>query len=240
MDKKSDEVEYKYINLRRAIGILGICTPFILILFDQTNGWTLPQKSISNYYFTNSRDLFVGIMLVISFFFLSYQGYDKRDNRICNFTGVFALLVAVFPDVEGTGSDISILIPFFDDWTTSAIHVISAGFFFFLLAYISCKLFCLTDEENGPSEWKLKRNKIYKACGMIIAVSVILIGVYFGLQKISSIDLDMYKPIFILESIAILSFGISWLIKGETIYKDKEEPSEQTAGTKRKLVVKEK
>ena len=32
-----------------------------------------------------------------------------------------------------------------------------------------------------------------------------------------------FKPILIFESLSLISFGISWLIKGETLFKDKDK-----------------
>jgi hypothetical protein len=33
------------------------------------------------------------------------------------------------------------------------------------------------------------------------------------------------KPVFWLESIAVVAFGISWLVKGEAIFKDQPNPA---------------
>ena len=66
---------------------------------------------------------------------------------------------------------------------------------------------------------KKKRNRIYRIFGIIMAVSVIGIPI----DSIPAVhDLIGYlKPTIILEAIALVSFGISWLTKGEFILKDR-------------------
>jgi hypothetical protein len=221
MVNKQNKLEHKYINMRRAIGILGISMPLILILFDQLNGLTTIRVTISNYYLSNTRDVFVGILCAISFFFISYKGYEILDNIICTLIGISALGVAFFPDIADASSNIPTLMPFMNEQLTSIIHIVSAACFFLLLAFISAILFRKKDLTKPPNKWKDKRNIIYLVCGITIAISVSLIGVCFIIGRVSSIDLDAVRPIFFLECIAILSFGVSWLTKGETIFKDR-------------------
>lgn len=69
-----------YLDLRKAIGILGIALPFVLVvgkfLFDGPG----TQPSISDYYYASMRDVFVGIRCAIGVFLMSYRGYERKDN----------------------------------------------------------------------------------------------------------------------------------------------------------------
>lgn len=60
-----------YLALRKAIGYLGIALPFVVVL----GAWLLKglgiQSSISDYYFTDMRDVFVGILFSIGVFLAS-------------------------------------------------------------------------------------------------------------------------------------------------------------------------
>ena len=38
-------------------------------------------ESISSYYHSVMRDIFVGSLCAVGTFLISYRGYDKRDNR---------------------------------------------------------------------------------------------------------------------------------------------------------------
>lgn len=66
---------------------------------------------------------------------------------------------------------------------------------------------------------KLQRNAVYMACGNIILACITLIALNALLLRGTFVE-RLY-PVFWLESTAVLSFGISWLIKGETILKDR-------------------
>ena len=63
---------FSYLALRKSIGFLAIALPFVVslgaLIFFQTG----LQKSISSYYHTDMRDVFVGTLCVIGFFLLSY------------------------------------------------------------------------------------------------------------------------------------------------------------------------
>src|SRR2546423_1519045 len=67
-----------YLGLRKAVGIIGCCLPFVLILgaFRQSHGF---QPSLSSYYYTNMGDVFVGGLCAIGIFLMSCRGYDHRD-----------------------------------------------------------------------------------------------------------------------------------------------------------------
>jgi hypothetical protein len=64
-------------------------------------------------------------------------------------------------------------------------------------------------------------------CGWAMLSCLALIAVYkLFLPDDPMSPIAAIKPVFWLESIAIIAFGISWLTKGETILKDREPPPE--------------
>jgi hypothetical protein len=216
MGKKSENqlsLVFSYLTLRKTIGLLGIVFPFLLCLGGLIVFKTGIQYSISSYYHTGMRDVFVGTLCIIGFFLLSYRGYD-RDNIVGNFGCIFAVGAALFPITSNHpasgGTD---LIGYF--------HFTFAALFFGTLIYFSYFLFPKTHKNRQPSRRKLQRNKVYKACGWVMFICVfILIPIYLFLpDKVASV-LNDYAPVFWLETIAIGAFGISWLIKGQTILRD--------------------
>ena len=92
-----------------------------------------------------------------------------------------------------------------------------AGIVFTILAYMSYWLF--TKTSGVMIRQKIKRNKVYRVCAVIMAIAVIAIL----LSGISSIGdrFASWKPTLLLEIVALTSFGISWLTKGEMILPDK-------------------
>jgi hypothetical protein len=61
---------------------------------------------------------------------------------------------------------------------------------------------------------------VYRVCGIAMAVCILLMTIHTFLPEQAAAALKDYHPIFWLGTIAILSFGISWLTKGEAILKD--------------------
>lgn len=72
-----------------------------------------------------------------------------------------------------------------------------------------------------PPRRKLQRNVIYYFCGVTMLACLLGIVLYFTLFKNSGAPSGGNNPVFWLEAIAIFAFGISWFIKGETLFKDK-------------------
>ena len=67
---------------------------------------------------------------------------------------------------------------------------------------------------------KKKRNVVYYISGSIMTGSLLLIIAYSWILKDHYPDLEQLNPVFWLESLVLLSFGISWMTKGQMIFKD--------------------
>ena len=85
-----------YRNLRRALGILGISLPVILILGGYIFASYPIQFSVSHYYHTNMRDVLVGLLGAVSLFLMTYTGYGVIDNLITWAIGLAGAGVVVF------------------------------------------------------------------------------------------------------------------------------------------------
>jgi hypothetical protein len=198
-----------YLTLRKAIGLIGVALPFVLVI----GKWLLQtpgiEPSISDYYYTVVGSVFVGSLCSIGVFLLSYKGYDKWDDLAGNFACLFAVGVALFPTPPIGNTDPVVA-------AIGNVHFTCATAFFSLLAYFSLVLF--RKGKETPTPQKRLRNQVYATCGSLIILAIGLIAVYsFFLRETWLHNLD---PVFWLESLAVLSFGISWLVKGEAILQD--------------------
>jgi len=202
-----------YLTLRTAIGVVGIALPFVVSLGALVIFRTGIQGSISSYYHTGMRDVFVGALWAIGFFLFSYKGFDLADNIAAKLGCVFAVCVSLFPTAPAVvTSNVTIIIGY--------IHLTFAALFFMTLIYFSLVLFTKTDSKKRPTKRKLLRNKVYKGCGYTMSLCILLIIVYKVLPSGAASALAGLDPIYWLEAIAIIAFGISWLTKGEAILKD--------------------
>jgi hypothetical protein len=165
------------------------------------------------------RDVFVGYVCTLSIFLLSYKGYDLTDRIVSAFAGIFGLTVALLPTTFKTPAlPCNITCNIFHPSYIGTIHLVAAGLFLISLGVFS--LFLFTKGETNPTPQKLIRNKIYRVAAYLIFICVGLLIIYFALPDSMTGSLTIYKPIFWLETIAVMAFGISWLVKGEFILKD--------------------
>jgi hypothetical protein len=216
--KRTKDIIISYKNLRRLIGILGISLPFLCLL-GLLITLTPLQTSISHCYYTNIRDVFVGIMIGVSMFLITYNGYDDTDDRVTNFTGIFGIGLALCPCLFEVGTKTNVGYFNLNPLISNIIHTTCAALFFLLLAYNSIFLFTKTKDKNSMTINKKKRNIVYITCGIVMVVLMLLLVVLvimLGQETFNS------EPIaFTIESFMLFAFGISWLVKGETIFRDK-------------------
>jgi hypothetical protein len=204
----SDTLVHSYLYLRRAIGLIGLGLPAVLIigkLIVQGGGL---QDSISSYFYTDMRGVFVGSMCAVGAFLLSYRGYDVIDDVAGNLAGVAAIGVALFPTAPGDPSSTAVVI--------GVMHLVFASIFFLTISFFAIFLFRRTSE-MGPTERKLQRNRLYLTCGVVIIACLLAIaGVH---QFLAGVTAGLHPELW-LETIAVMSFGVAWLTKGEAILGD--------------------
>ncbi len=86
-----------YKNLRILIGILGMLLPAVCYFGGRLFACLPLQPSISFYYHTNVRDAFVGLLVAVAMFMVTYKGYENIDNIVSHIIGLAALGIAIFP-----------------------------------------------------------------------------------------------------------------------------------------------
>jgi len=208
-----------YITLRRWIGVLGMALPLVCVAGGVLFAGTPPQRSISFYYYTNMRDFLVGLLAVVSIFFITYKGYEKKDNVVTWIIGLAGLGLAFFPIRSAENPDAPAGLFQIDPAISSGIHIASAGIFFFLLACNSIFLFTLSGDKNTPlSRNKRLRNAVHRTCGGLILVSLAAFaGLWLVLGKAA---MNQSRWVLALQTVMLLAFGVSWLVKGRTLFRD--------------------
>ena len=219
-----------YRTMRRAIGILGFTFPLIMLAGSFLFGNCKEvQMSISTYYYTNMRNIFVGYNCAVALFMFAYRGHDWMDN-VAGYLGcVFALGVAFLP-CNVNPDQTCLIIVSSQDPLVGKLHNLSALMYFIILIVYSLFLFpkthmnIVTGERIIMRRQKKKRNLVYYICGSIMTVSLLLIIFYLYYIDNFYPGLKSHNPVFWLESIMLFSFGISWLTKGQLFFRDKKHP----------------
>jgi hypothetical protein len=195
---------------RRIIGTLGLILPALVYLLAgvrPTPGlarWDL-LWSVSAYYYTGAVGVFVGVLFALSLFLFSYRGYKgvKADRIVGAVGGVAALIVALFPTAAPAGQSV----PAWWSEPTGSIHGAAAVLLFAAFILFSVWLFRRSDtpkrSERPPD--KRRRDDICLGCGLVMIACVVWAAVAHF----------VVAPIFWPESIAIVAFAVSWLVKGE-------------------------
>ncbi|MBI5280248.1 MAG: DUF998 domain-containing protein [Candidatus Solibacter usitatus] len=202
-----------YLSLRKAVGIIGAALPFALAFGRALLEGPELQSSLSSSYYSGMRDLFVGSLCAIAVFLMPYRGYERIDDIAGDVACVFGVGRALFPaapDLNATAGQKLI----------GALHFTFAALFFLTVAYFALVLFRKTDPSKTPTHRKLQRNAVYAVCGCTMLACLALIAVLAALPD--GAPIKRIHPVFWLESLAIVAFGVSWLTKGEAILKDQE------------------
>ena len=203
-------------RIRNFIGILGIILPWVslvgAILVDRAGSldeYFWYNLSISATYYVTPP--LVGILTTAAVVLMCYKGHDLTDHIITSISGVFGILIVIFPCYCSAATQI---VGFFQlpVGISHTVHCISAVAFFLLLSYMSMFQFTKhKKKDDGTGDEPLSKNKrikniIFRVCAVGMICALILV-------------LPCFKEIpahtFIGETVALTFFGISWLVKGE-------------------------
>ncbi len=216
-DGPRDDVLRAYYRIRRMVGWLGLALPLVLI----AGGWASQggvEPSISDYYHTLMRDVFVGVLTAIGLFLITYPGHDPAagehvsDDVITTVAGIAAFGVAYFPNETPMNANLlgSITQQALGYKAAAAAHYVSAIVFLSALAAMCLRKFARTARPL--------RRRIYRACGwvivamtaaVIVASALRIAGPEAARQVVAGTMMILW-----FEAIAIWAFALAWLVKG--------------------------
>lgn len=202
-ENSGEDPALTYFGLRGAIGLIGIALPVVLLATSIIDGHV--QESISAYYYTHLRDYFTGTMWVIGIFLFSYRfGTWRSEGLLTKTAGLAALGVAFFHTAPSGPASISVL-------RLSDVHLACAGVLFVILGVISFVFF--PSDETDPERldqiaW------VYRGLGLAIWLSIVLM---IALNWLAPAFFARHSLLFWLETVAVLSFSASFLIKGQFV-----------------------
>lgn len=219
IDRTEPDLAEAYRQLQKAVGIIAVLLVPVLVVGNALwgDGWL--EGSISSYYYTPMRNVFVGSLCALAVFFLSYNYRPLPNFRIDNLLSTAAsavtIGVALLPTTSNVGEASG------TEKAVGTAHLICAGALFVILA-VFC-LFLFTKTGAAPPEgMKRVRNTVYRTCGYVIVAAIVLVLVTNLIVRPPS----SWNALFWLETVAVLAFGASWLIKSGFlgILADTEEP----------------
>ncbi|MFB9222061.1 hypothetical protein [Paracoccus cavernae] len=227
--RAGNDLVQSFLAVRRGLGLLGYVLPIALIFY----GLFVPQwalASISAYFYSPMRELFVGTLCAQAVFLWNYEGYrpnageflsDKAVSRIASFGALVVAFAPLQPGIKTAPPAGEALAPPFEPTFLQTIispvyvemmHGAGAALFFGALA-----VYCLVNFVRGDDSRPTKKaeNRIYRCCGWII------VGCMAGYAalKLSGFEetATRMRAVFWLECIACAAFATSWAVKGEAL-----------------------
>ncbi len=222
--KKGDVALTDQNTLRKLVGILGMALPVLLLAFLYIDsGYHCPLDSMSHYYYSRVCSILVVVLSLMAIFLLIYKGDGSKDFFISSIAGLFAFCVVFFPT-----SNIGTICPGIDRKYIvvtilkacnfrETFHLISAAIFLTCLAYMSYFLFPKKDDDDKSKDGALLKNAwVFRLCAIVMSLALIVMLAHFAFKFIDAETYDANHLTFWMESVAVESFGISWLVKGRT------------------------
>jgi hypothetical protein len=203
-----------YLIMRTVVGALGIALPFVLVLVDGLwfDGDPCPRTSLSAYYYSGARELFVGTLSAIGVFLITYKVAEiNLDNTLSLLAGLAVLVVALFP--TGRPIDLVGLTPLQDrlgESVVAGIHFTAAGVFILSLAAIS--YYFGKREGARPPIAGRRSPRFWQTYHWICAGTIVAAFVWSAVTGLS--DWGPSRSLLYGEAVAVWAFAASWLWKG--------------------------
>lgn len=236
-----NELIISYMYLRKIVGWTGSLLPVVLIVGGLLSVTASLPDSMSGYYYTQMRNVFVGALCALGIFLVGYAGYDDLDRWITNVAGVGAIGVAFLPTkppVCAAGARVCPP-PSVAHLSTSQQVVGDVHLFFAAVTFIALGVMALrfAKSEETPSgevmmgrfrhglgfarpgvdrrpRRKRIRDIVYRGCGITILSCVALAALSDMLPMPAG---ARWPLLFAFEALAVFAFGISWFVKGQTL-----------------------
>jgi hypothetical protein len=97
-ERKPDNARDTYLYFR--IGMIGVAVLLVVAIGIERSKVDCFQRSISAYYYTPVRAIFVGFLIAVGFTLIVYKGRTYWEDLWLNLSGMLAPLVAVAPTTD--------------------------------------------------------------------------------------------------------------------------------------------
>jgi hypothetical protein len=241
----TNQVMRSYMVLRNVIGLIAVGLPFAVylgnwIIFSHHRfGCLLPigndlPDSLSGYYYSHMRNLFVGGMCAAGVFLFFYRGDDRWETVTTDLAGLFAVGIAFFPTTRPNISPASSCGPVtailpqpsphgtYIAWVhTGCLVGLMAAIAIMALRYTreysedeKNKMVAEDQEVERDARLKSRNKKFYYGC----VAGLIAAGIFAAVQQVFNGHLKAEAPwLFYAELVAFVAFGVAWFVKGRAI-----------------------
>lgn len=185
-----------YFALRTLIAVGAVLLPVVLVTWAAISPDVDMQGSISGFYYTPARDVFVGIVVAVGVALIGYRGYSVGENWLLNLAGVLAIVVALVP-TRPPGAD--------HTDTGNIVHT-GAAIGFFLVIALSIVLYGrLTLSLLDPAEAQRFSIIYWMLTGLMVVLPIVAAVIAYAKGPSTAL--------FWIETAALIAFVAFWVTK---------------------------
>ncbi|MFW0796925.1 hypothetical protein AAFP30_24180 [Gordonia sp. CPCC 205515] len=188
-----------YFALRLMIAAGALLLPVVLVIWAAVSDDVDLQGSISGFYYTDARDVFVGIVVAVGVALIAYRGYSVGENWLLNLAGVLAIVVALVPTTPP------------GDGGMNLVHTAAAIGFFLVIALSIVLYGRLTLSLLDPAEAQ-RFSVAYWILTALLVVLPILAAVIAHRTGPST-------ALFWIETAALIAFVAFWVTKTAELWR---------------------
>jgi hypothetical protein len=189
-----------YFSLRVGISGIAFALPLLLWLGGLARGLDTLLPSMSQYYYSPVRDVFVGALCAIGVFLFLYKGFSHAENWALNLAGILVIGVAMFPTadkaVPGSGDP--------------SIHVPLAVAFFICIAYVCIFRAGDTLSLIRDTRRAARLQLLYRVLGAAMVVAPLAA---IGVARLMAPPGTLPRSVFAIEAAGVWVFAAYWLAK---------------------------
>jgi hypothetical protein len=222
--------------LQQTVGWIALAMPLFVraVAFLYDGIWT--TNSISAYYYTSLRDVFVGSLVVGGAVLAFFPSPHAMDRWLARIAGTAAVGIALFPMTIEDGVI---------DWVaattreerTAYVQALEHGphgplhwHYFFVVVFFVIVFYLVTfrfkaNTPDNPTPRKCRRNNVYAVCGYLMAAAFLWMA---GIWLVNRNDQNAMASIFYPETLAVMAFAAAWLVKGQLVLKDRQRSAPVT------------
>ena len=191
--------ESTYLSLRVGVALMGAALPVALWLGALLLDGTTLQSSMSAYYYTGMRDVFVGVLFAIGVALYLYKGFSAAENAALTLAGIFVVVAALFP-TQGSGARV----------LAHDVHAVAAALFFICLAYVA--VFRAADTLSLIRDIRRARalQRMYRGLGIVMLASPLA-----AIAAEQTLRPPGGEPsiVFFVQAFGVWAFAAYWLMK---------------------------
>jgi len=192
-------IMWTYYMLRGGMAVIAFLLPVVLLVGGRQTWPGAQPASISGYYHTAMRDVFVGALVTVGVFLVLYRAFNKVENWLLNIAGLAVICVALLPCGRDQGSTDAV-----GQFTAAQAHGICAMVAFGCLAVVA--IFLGRDTVNLLPDKPTQR--LYR--GVYIGLGIAMIAMPAAALWLTRTNAS---SLFWVETAALWVFASYWMVK---------------------------